>query len=627
MSDNKRTIKHQNMRYMNRYGVTAQAMYESNRSSRRRPERIEVTHQAINEHNILKLSQPLQLPAIEYPTPDSFRKHGRVAASVIVPMFRSRHVLRDLIESWDFSYPDHEIVFIDDCCPDNSKDEVLQLWSLLHPDKQAGKLLTNVHNQGYGLSCNSAVPFCSGEILIFLNVDTRVTPGWIEPLVNAFEDETIGIVGNLQLKDGGAFDGTIDSAGSEWRWDHGTFIHIGRHTFEGHDLPHPLTLEEADPRMIMSADRDMVTGCCVAMPKLLFKYIGGFDSNYRVGYWEDSEICMRVKDLGYRVYFESKSKIFHKVSHSGSSGHGWQHDNRQFFFNKWVNTGRIDRLVATPRPHAFTPPQQILLRRSDAKSDVLMATAIAQGLKDLYPNCHITFCTDFPDVVEGNPSIDLICESHESASRLAHVYYDLDLCHELRPECNILDAYAQHVGVKRSDCIPYIKREPFDIDARDYIVFHVDKTSWAGRNWIAERWREVSNEVMRHGYTVVAVGTQKNQDIPCTIDIRGKTNVWQLADVIANAKLFVGIDEFPMNVAQAYNVPGVVFFGSVLPELRLYRENMISVTADNLHCLGCHHRKPIPCTFTGNCEENTNACMDLVTVKQMLAQIFMQLSK
>jgi ADP-heptose:LPS heptosyltransferase len=94
--------------------------------------------------------------------------------------------------------------------------------------------------------------------------------------------------------------------------------------------------------------------------------------------------------------------------------------------------------------------------------------------------------------------------------------------------------------------------------------------------------------------------------------------VAELAWVIKNAKMFVGIDSFPMHVAQSMSVPGVCFFGSILPETRLLKNSSIkSVVAEGIKCLGCHHRKSTPCTATTSCEIGIQDCVNNVTVDHM----------
>jgi ADP-heptose:LPS heptosyltransferase len=76
-----------------------------------------------------------------------------------------------------------------------------------------------------------------------------------------------------------------------------------------------------------------------------------------------------------------------------------------------------------------------------------------------------------------------------------------------------------------------------------------------------------------------------------------------------------------MHVAQVFEKQGVVFFGSILPETRLISKNLSAVNAKNLNCLGCHHRKALPCTSTTSCEIGIQECINDVTVEMMWSEI------
>jgi GT2 family glycosyltransferase/ADP-heptose:LPS heptosyltransferase len=560
--------------------------------------------------------------AIEYPTPKWFKFNGTPDVSVIVPIYKSQIVINDLIDNWPLDNGDLrvELIFVDDCCPNNSKDAVLKAWSKRQKElngRGVGKIIYNIENKGYGTACNTGAELAKGEYVIFLNADTQVTPGWVKPMIDLFEDKKVGIVGNLQIKQGGMWDGTIDSAGSEWTWASGSFVHIGRHSYKRQNLPMPWKPDKAPDDVMKVGEREMVTGCCIAMKREMFNYVGGFNPNYRVGYWEDAEICLAVRELGYKVMFQPKSVIYHKLSHTNSGGHEFHDFNKNYFFNKWVASHRLDNLVDDKRPHKPVVGT-ILLRRSGANGDVLVAASVASGLKRMYPNSKVVFCTDCKEVLKNNPYIDRVIDDTELSERLFQVYYNLDMVYEYRPYTNILDAYAETVGVHVADCKHYLHKEPvYETLPKDYVVIHPGRTGWVGRDWKHENFIEIAKKLLGAGERVVCVGRQAEGEIPCSLDLRGKTNVAQLAWVISKAKKFIGIDSFPMHVAQTFNIPGVCFFGCITPSTRLYNPNMKPIYAENLACLGCHHRKPTPCTVTNSCETVNQECISLVSIDQM----------
>jgi len=566
------------------------------------------------------------LNAVQYPVPSWFSFTEKANVSVIVPLYKSAPVLEDLIKQWDLynSGLKVEIIYVDDNCPINSKASVVNLWSEMRSkyNGPVGRIYNTIENQGFGVSCNVGAYYATGDHLIFLNADTIVTKDWIIPIVRLLKKPNVGIVGNLQIKKGGQWDDYIDGAGSEWHWEDKTFHHIGRHSYNLKKIASPFHPSNC-PKDILDSPKEveMVTGCCLAINKSLFEQIGGFDPNYRIGYWEDSEICLSVRELGYKVMFTPNSKIYHKLSHSGSGGHKYQEHNKTYFLNKWVHTGRIDPLVKARRDDK-PEVKSILIKRETAHGDVLAATAVVGALKKKHPGCKIWFNTGHPELVDGNPNIDGFIEDVELSERRFEIYYNLDMAYESRPKVNIIDAYSQIVGVKREDCEFFLKTKEVNCLPNKYIAIHAGyKTQWAGRDWPFLKFDILSKRLIEQGHEVVCIGSPHDHPVTNTLDMRGKTDVYELAYILKNADLFVGVDSFPMHVAQFMNTPGVCFFGSIDPKTRIYRENMKPVVAKGLDCLGCHHRKPTPCTFTSVCETKFSDCINKVSVDDMMDAI------
>jgi len=120
---------------------------------------------------------------------------------------------------------------------------------------------------------------------------------------------------------------------------------------------------------------------------------------------------------------------------------------------------------------------------------------------------------------------------------------------------------------------------------------------------------------------VICIGKDADRKTPCTIDLRGQTSISQLAGVISNSEAFIGIDSFPFHVAQAVNKKGVCFFGSILPQTRIYQDNMKSVSVSSLPCIGCHHRQPRPSVVTNICKTGTHDCVNKLSVDMFWSKI------
>jgi len=286
----------------------------------------------------------IQPNPVEFPIDDWFKTTQTIDVSIIVPMFKSSSKIEKQIAKWDVK-PDglnKEIIYVDDCCPEQSHFHVLKGWQRRKKDIKhgVGKIILHDTNGGFGSACNTGANFASGKYLIFLNADCIVTENWVKPMVELIESNpTIGIVGNLHLKDS-----RVDSAGSEWSWKSQSFQHIGRNTYHGNDIKSAFAFSNMPEDLKVPGERQMVTGACFLIPRNLFNNIQGFDTQYRIGYWEDSDLNMRVKDAGYKVFYTPESIIHHSLGHSRSGGHPFLGANRKLFQDRWITTGRMQSL-------------------------------------------------------------------------------------------------------------------------------------------------------------------------------------------------------------------------------------------------------------------------------------------
>lgn len=586
-----------------------------NGKNRNRTQRPASVHRQSSSLNLI-VTEPAPLPYnYIYQTPWSTSQKADV--SIIIPLYKSQQVVKDQISKWTTDEGlNVEIIYVDDCCPLDSKAAVVKAWA---GQKPQAMVVCNHHNVGFGRACNVAVKYATGDFLIFLNADTTVTPNWIKPMLRLFDDPKVGIVGNLHIKDGGGLDGTVDSAGSEWSWQSLSFEHVGRNLLNGYRLDNPLRPETVPPELKIPAEREMVTGCCIMMRKSLFERIGGFDHNYRVGYWEDSELCCVVREMGYKVMYQPESVIHHKLSHSGAGAHQFQQYNAEYFRNKWVYSGRIDDIILRGRPGGKPKLTSILVNRFGANGDVLLASAILPALRKRHPAAQITFTTACVGMLHRNPYLHEVLR-HDHSVKLSHYQYivNLDLAYEYHPKTHILDAYAMMAGVDRSECVPFIYTQQPKVELPNkYAVVHVKNEegfTWVGRFWKNDRFADVVNKLRNSGLKVICIGSHTDAPMPADMDVRGKTSISELAYIIQHASLFVGMDSMPMHIAQIFNVPGVAFFGSVMPKYRLFSPKMVAVAATHLDCIGCHHRKLPPCVGTHECERHDVACESELTV-------------
>ncbi|HWP83428.1 MAG TPA: glycosyltransferase family 2 protein [Bacteroidota bacterium] len=146
------------------------------------------------------------------------------------------------------------------------------------------------------------------EYVLVLNNDTVVDAMVLDELIRTAEsDPSIGMVGAkvLYYTD----PQRIWFAGGRIHWWSGWIAHEG--------------IREMDRRQHdIVKDVDYLTGCCILAKREVIEEIGLFDERFFM-YGEDVDWCLRARRAGYRLVFQPKAKVWHKVSVSVGGHFSW----------------------------------------------------------------------------------------------------------------------------------------------------------------------------------------------------------------------------------------------------------------------------------------------------------------
>lgn len=213
--------------------------------------------------------------------------------SFILPLHGALPLTRECLHTLRSTLPPdlgHEIIFVDDLSPDDTRDWLTTL-------SEPCRVTLNTTNLGFAATCNRGAALARGEHLFFLNNDLVLLPGWFEPMLALVTRSDAGLVGNLQLN---ARDGTIDHAGI-------LFDAKGK---PAHDHSRPLAARLRGWRTVPA-----VTGACLAVRRTTWEKLGGFDEGFRNG-GEDVDLALRARAVGLVNRVSLRSIVRHHVSAS-----------------------------------------------------------------------------------------------------------------------------------------------------------------------------------------------------------------------------------------------------------------------------------------------------------------------
>ena len=226
------------------------------------------------------------------------------------------------------TYSPLEVILVDNA----STDESVEYTRRHFPEVV---ILRNPENYMYARGNNEGIRIARGEILCLLNNDVEVDPGFLEPIVEAFQkDETLAAaqpkILALDQRDyfeyAGAAGGFIDRYGYP-------FLR-GRLFF---------TTEPDRGQYDQPMDIFWASGAALFLRKSVLPEVGLLDEDFTL-HMEEIDLCWRIHLQGYRIRCIPQSRIWHKGGGTLSAENPrkiyWNYRNNIFLLFK--NSGGIN---------------------------------------------------------------------------------------------------------------------------------------------------------------------------------------------------------------------------------------------------------------------------------------------
>jgi GT2 family glycosyltransferase len=215
------------------------------------------------------------------------------------------------------------------------------------------RLIRLDRNMFFGEASNIGAEHATGDLILFLNNDIKVTPGSIESLVETLERKyCAGAVGAKILHP----NNDLLEAGGIIRPD-GWGIQLGKGNMK-------LPAGFADATRIT----DYCSGACLLMRTRVFLDLGGFDPSFDPAYFEDVDLAIRLRAIGLFTYYCGASIVYHEESvtsnriWSAGERSGYIKANHQRLVQRWGGylAGRLEQdLEPEPRPAISWEPEKL----------------------------------------------------------------------------------------------------------------------------------------------------------------------------------------------------------------------------------------------------------------------------
>jgi len=222
--------------------------------------------------------------------------------SVVIVNYASWPLALRCVKSlYETGYEDFEVVIVD-----NDRPEPPQI-------PYPVRLIRNEENLGFAKACNQGIAASEGDLVVLINPDTVVGEDFFWR-VGVFLDEnsTVGAAGPRVLEPDGRLQLT---ARRELSMFSGL---LGRTSLLTRLFPKSPLVKNQFPavaELTRPTAVDWVGGACMVVRRRTLEEVGVLDERFFM-YFEDADLCRRVREAGWSVYYLPQVEVVH---HAGGS--------------------------------------------------------------------------------------------------------------------------------------------------------------------------------------------------------------------------------------------------------------------------------------------------------------------
>ncbi len=230
-----------------------------------------------------------------------------IKVSIVTSMYNKRKETLEIIEKLFFpslinnARESMELILVDDCSPlAEETDKVVNKYKLLLNEKLGSfAYLKNKKNVGFSDSYNRGMKLAKGELILVVNDDVFFPRNSIKSLcAAALSNKEIGAIGPV-TNYAGSFQNTHIFRRLE------SYLKKETNRIENFAI----WLKNVMGKKTYEVDR--LIGFCVVYKKKILKKVGYFDNKYSFGNFEDDDLNMKIRKLGYSIVLDAAVFVEH----------------------------------------------------------------------------------------------------------------------------------------------------------------------------------------------------------------------------------------------------------------------------------------------------------------------------
>jgi GT2 family glycosyltransferase len=203
-----------------------------------------------------------------------------------------------------------EIYVVDNNCSDGTSEMVLKSF----PDV---KLIINDNKMGFAYNNNIVIKKSNTQFVLLLNPDTTVNIKRVKEMIDYCNDNPdVALCGPKLLNPDGSLQyncrrfPTISAVLMRW-------ASIDKY-FPNNSILKKYMMKDVDHNKIINAD--WLLGAFLLIKREVFDQVGYFDEKFWPLYYEDVDLCYRIKKAKYKVVYYPAVEVIHSYHRESAKG-------------------------------------------------------------------------------------------------------------------------------------------------------------------------------------------------------------------------------------------------------------------------------------------------------------------